>query len=178
MYKVWVKPNGEMPFLYGNHVLKAHVGRITQDTPEHQGVVVYSMSDIPLVYGLKKLIYLGIWSYGEVNYGFEKVGAYCDSGISSRGCGCLFTGGGYHVLVGYLIAVFNCGSTIMVSNCDVVTSLGQMSNTATTHYSFLGPIPHPKTLLPANSSITLVVDGFLFANSSVDRRKEDLRRRE
>jgi len=49
MYKVWVKPNGEMPFLYGNHVLKAHVGRITQDTPEHQGVVVYSMNDIPLV---------------------------------------------------------------------------------------------------------------------------------
>ena len=50
IYKVWVKPNGEMPFLYGNHVLKAHVGRITQDTPEHQGVVVYSMSDVPLVY--------------------------------------------------------------------------------------------------------------------------------
>jgi 60S ribosome subunit biogenesis protein NIP7 len=49
IYKVWVKPNGEMPFLYGNHVLKAHVGRITQDTPEHQGVVVYSMSDVPLV---------------------------------------------------------------------------------------------------------------------------------
>jgi len=51
LYKVWVKPNGEMPFLYGNHVLKAHVGRITQDTPEHQGVVVYSMSDTPLVSG-------------------------------------------------------------------------------------------------------------------------------
>src|SRR5271169_6808722 len=49
MYKVWIKPNGEMPFLYGNHVLKAHVGRITQDTPEHQGVVLYSMSDVPLV---------------------------------------------------------------------------------------------------------------------------------
>ena len=48
-YKVWIKPNGEMPFLYGNHVLKAHIGRITQDTPEHQGVVVYSMSDVPLV---------------------------------------------------------------------------------------------------------------------------------
>jgi 60S ribosome subunit biogenesis protein NIP7 len=44
-----VKPNREMPFLYGNHVLKAHVGRMTQDTPEHQGVVVYSMSDVPLV---------------------------------------------------------------------------------------------------------------------------------
>lgn len=22
-YKIWIKPNGEMPFLYGNHVLKA-----------------------------------------------------------------------------------------------------------------------------------------------------------
>lgn len=38
-----------MPFLYGNHVLKAHLGRITEDTPEHQGVVVFSMSDVPLV---------------------------------------------------------------------------------------------------------------------------------
>ena len=38
-----------MPFLYGNHVLKAHLGRITEDTPEHQGVVVYSMNDVPLV---------------------------------------------------------------------------------------------------------------------------------
>ena len=38
-----------MPFLYGNHVVKAHLGRITEDTPEHQGVVVFSMNDIPLV---------------------------------------------------------------------------------------------------------------------------------
>jgi 60S ribosome subunit biogenesis protein NIP7 len=51
-YKIWVKPNGEMPFLYGNHVLKAHLGRITEDTPEHQGVIVYSMSDIPLGFGV------------------------------------------------------------------------------------------------------------------------------
>ena len=48
-YKVWVKPNGEMPFLYGGHVVKAHVGRWSEDCPEHQGVVVYSMSDTPLV---------------------------------------------------------------------------------------------------------------------------------
>jgi len=47
--QVWVKPNGEMPFLYGNHVLKAHLGRITEDTPEHQGVVILNMKDIPLV---------------------------------------------------------------------------------------------------------------------------------
>ncbi|KAJ3286454.1 ribosome biosynthesis protein nip7 [Borealophlyctis nickersoniae] len=51
-YKVWVKPNGEMPFLYGNHILKAHLGRITEDTPEHQGVIVYSMGDVPLGFGV------------------------------------------------------------------------------------------------------------------------------
>ncbi|KAG9222675.1 hypothetical protein CCMSSC00406_0004589 [Pleurotus cornucopiae] len=51
-YKVWIKPNGEMPYLYGNHILKAHLGRITEDTPEHQGVVVYSMKDVPLGFGV------------------------------------------------------------------------------------------------------------------------------
>ncbi len=29
--------------------MKAHLGRITEDTPEHQGVVVFNMNDIPLV---------------------------------------------------------------------------------------------------------------------------------
>ena len=48
-FKVWIKPNGEMPFLYGGNVLKAHVGRWSEDCPEHQGVVVYSMNDMPLV---------------------------------------------------------------------------------------------------------------------------------
>lgn len=48
-YKVWIKPNGEMPFLYGGNVVKAHVGRWSEDCPEHQGVVVMSMDDTPLV---------------------------------------------------------------------------------------------------------------------------------
>ena len=48
-YKVWVKPNGEMPFLYGGNVVKAHVGRWSEDCPEHQGVVLLSMNDTPLV---------------------------------------------------------------------------------------------------------------------------------
>lgn len=48
-YKVWVKPNGEMPFLYGGNVVKAHVGRWSEDCPQHQGVVVLSMDDTPLV---------------------------------------------------------------------------------------------------------------------------------
>lgn len=57
--QVWIKPNGEMPFLYGNHVLKAHLGRITEDTPEHQGVVVYSMSDVPLVRSISTSVFPG-----------------------------------------------------------------------------------------------------------------------
>jgi len=48
-YKVWVKPNGEMPFLYGGNVVKAHVGRWSEDCPAHQGVVVFNMNDTPLV---------------------------------------------------------------------------------------------------------------------------------
>lgn len=48
-YKMWVKPNGEMPFLYGGNVVKAHVGRWSEDCPEHSGVVVMSMDDTPLV---------------------------------------------------------------------------------------------------------------------------------
>ncbi|KAF2674366.1 60S ribosome subunit biogenesis protein NIP7 [Microthyrium microscopicum] len=51
-YKVWIRPNGEMPFLYGGHVVKAHVGRWSEDCPEHQGVVVYSMNDTPLGFGV------------------------------------------------------------------------------------------------------------------------------
>lgn len=48
-YKVWIKPNGEMPFLYGGNVVKAHIGRWSEDCPEHQGVVLFSMDDKPLV---------------------------------------------------------------------------------------------------------------------------------
>ena len=51
-YKVWLKPSAEQSFLYGNHVLKAGLGRITEDTPQYQGVVVLSMSDVPLGFGV------------------------------------------------------------------------------------------------------------------------------
>lgn len=51
-YKVWIKTNGEMPFLYGNHVLKAHVGKMSEDIPEHAGVIVFSMKDVPLGFGI------------------------------------------------------------------------------------------------------------------------------
>lgn len=48
-YKIWIKPTAEMSYLYGNHILKAHVAKMTEDVPEHQGVVVFNMNDIPLV---------------------------------------------------------------------------------------------------------------------------------
>ncbi|KAK6203311.1 putative ribosome subunit biogenesis protein [Scheffersomyces amazonensis] len=51
-YKIWIKTNGEMPFLYGNHVLKAHIGKMSDDIPEHAGVIIYSMNDIPLGFGV------------------------------------------------------------------------------------------------------------------------------
>ncbi|OLN93905.1 60S ribosome subunit biogenesis protein NIP7 [Colletotrichum chlorophyti] len=73
-YKIWVKvrsipkrvhthvtmltrartqqPNGEMPFLYGGNIVKAHVGRWSEDCPEHQGVIVFSMDDKPLGFGV------------------------------------------------------------------------------------------------------------------------------
>eukprot|EP01067_Filipodium_phascolosomae_P007913 Filipodium_phascolosomae@DN6592_c0_g1_i1.p1 len=51
-YKVWVKAAGEQSFVYGNHVIKRHLGRITQDSPKHHGVVVLSMQDVPLGFGV------------------------------------------------------------------------------------------------------------------------------
>jgi len=50
--QVWVKPSAEMQFLYGNHVLKSGLGRITEATPAYTGVVVLSMADVPLGFGV------------------------------------------------------------------------------------------------------------------------------
>ena len=44
-----MKPGAEQSFLYGNHVAKSGLGRITENTEQYQGVVVYSMNDLPLV---------------------------------------------------------------------------------------------------------------------------------
>ncbi|XP_076437299.1 60S ribosome subunit biogenesis protein NIP7 homolog [Babylonia areolata] len=51
-YKVWLKPAAEQQFLYGHNVLKSGLGRITEGTQQYQGVVVYSMSDVPLGFGV------------------------------------------------------------------------------------------------------------------------------
>ena len=50
-YKVWIKPKAEMSFIYGNHVLKAQVLRITENAPQYHGVIVYNQQDVPLGFG-------------------------------------------------------------------------------------------------------------------------------
>lgn len=53
-----------MPFLYGGNVVKAHVGRWSEDCPEHSGVIVYSQDDTPLGFGGKILpCHMDSWKY-------------------------------------------------------------------------------------------------------------------
>ena len=67
-----------MPFLYGNHVSKAHLGRIAEDTPEHQGVVMYSMDDTPLVRWVipwevvRLFTMIGLWCHWPVDGWYSK----------------------------------------------------------------------------------------------------------
>jgi 60S ribosome subunit biogenesis protein NIP7 len=51
-HKIWLKPSAEQQFLYGHNVLKSGLGRITDDTNKYQGAIVYSMSDLPLGFGV------------------------------------------------------------------------------------------------------------------------------
>lgn len=50
-YKVWLKPSGEQSFLYGNHILKSHIARVTEDTPQYAGIVIYNINDLPIGFG-------------------------------------------------------------------------------------------------------------------------------
>lgn len=51
-YKVWVKPSFEQQFLYGQHIPKSGLGRITENASQYQGVIVYNMNDVPLGFGV------------------------------------------------------------------------------------------------------------------------------
>jgi len=46
---MWLKPAAEQQFLYGHNVLKSGLGRLTESTTQYQGVIIFSMSDVPLV---------------------------------------------------------------------------------------------------------------------------------
>lgn len=63
-YRLWLKGSGEMSYLYGNNVLKAHVSKMTEDIPEHQGVVVYSHKDLPLGFSITAKSSLACQSLG------------------------------------------------------------------------------------------------------------------
>eukprot|EP01013_Petalomonas_cantuscygni_P038691 TRINITY_DN69905_c0_g1_i1.p2 TRINITY_DN69905_c0_g1~~TRINITY_DN69905_c0_g1_i1.p2 ORF type:complete len:181 (-),score=17.31 TRINITY_DN69905_c0_g1_i1:133-675(-) len=51
LYKVWVKPNQENAFLFGDNITRPGLGRITENTPQHVGAVVFNMADVPLGFG-------------------------------------------------------------------------------------------------------------------------------
>ena len=50
-YKISVKSRGEMHFLYGNHIVKAHLRRMPLDVPANAGVVIFSEQEVPLGFG-------------------------------------------------------------------------------------------------------------------------------
>lgn len=51
-HKIWVKSSGEMPYLYGNHVIKAHIARMTENIPQYAPVCVFNLNDLPLGFGV------------------------------------------------------------------------------------------------------------------------------
>lgn len=55
-HKIWVKPSAEQQFLYGHHIMKSGLARITEGTSQYQGVVVFSMNDLPLVCNIVEYI--------------------------------------------------------------------------------------------------------------------------
>ncbi len=50
--KVWLKTNGEQNFIYGNHVLKAHIARISEKALKYEGVIVMNMENVALGFGV------------------------------------------------------------------------------------------------------------------------------
>ncbi|KAL2816494.1 hypothetical protein BJX63DRAFT_137396 [Aspergillus granulosus] len=51
-YKLHIRPNGVMPFLYGSNLSRAHLARLPQDVPEHSGVIVCTQDDVPIGFGI------------------------------------------------------------------------------------------------------------------------------
>ena len=50
--RVWLKSQAEQQFLYGNNILKSGIGRMSEAAPANAGVVVFSMTDTPLGFGV------------------------------------------------------------------------------------------------------------------------------
>jgi len=41
-----------MPYLYGNHVIKAHIARMTENIPQYGAVCIFNLNDLPLGFGV------------------------------------------------------------------------------------------------------------------------------
>lgn len=93
-FKVWVKPGAEQSFLYGNHVLKSGLGRITENTMQYQGVVVYSMADVPLVsFGTMMLCRSQAWTCYSSTCSWFRRSCWCCACDSSETALSLFPEG-------------------------------------------------------------------------------------
>lgn len=71
-------------------VVKAHVGRWSEDCPEHSGCVVYSMADVPLGFGVVSR-FLGFVSRTEAIAdvgGFRLRGVRPRRGVSTQRASC------------------------------------------------------------------------------------------
>ena len=40
-----------MPFLYGNHILKHHIAKMSDNIPQYAGLVILNLKDMPLGFG-------------------------------------------------------------------------------------------------------------------------------
>ncbi|KAI3413358.1 hypothetical protein GPALN_010854 [Globodera pallida] len=50
--RVWLKPQAEQQFLYGNNVVKSGVSRMSDGVEANRGVIVYNMAELPLGFGV------------------------------------------------------------------------------------------------------------------------------
>eukprot|EP01029_Cantina_marsupialis_P020432 TRINITY_DN4789_c0_g1_i1.p1 TRINITY_DN4789_c0_g1~~TRINITY_DN4789_c0_g1_i1.p1 ORF type:complete len:181 (-),score=44.84 TRINITY_DN4789_c0_g1_i1:242-784(-) len=51
-HKVWLRPSGELSFLHGHNVPKQSVGRMSDGIPQYAGVIIFSMQNDPLGFGV------------------------------------------------------------------------------------------------------------------------------
>ncbi|KAG8177312.1 hypothetical protein JTE90_018338 [Oedothorax gibbosus] len=51
-HKIWLKPNAEQQFLYGHNVIKTGLTRISENTLKYQGIIICSVNDLPLGFGV------------------------------------------------------------------------------------------------------------------------------
>ncbi|KAI4836626.1 60S ribosome subunit biogenesis protein NIP7 [Plasmodium brasilianum] len=52
IHKIWLKESGEKSFLFGNNVIKSHLLKISDNIKKGDGVMVLSMNDNPIGFGV------------------------------------------------------------------------------------------------------------------------------